>query len=58
MAILQTNKKIRTYEVRLLIKESHYCEVYRMEEEKKKSFFLKVDVLNNVPSRMLRLYNL
>lgn len=58
MAILQTNKEIKTYEVRLLIKEVHNCEVYRMEEEKEESSFLKVDILSNVPGRMLKLYNL
>lgn len=33
MAILQTNQKIGTYEIKRLIKDNFYCETYRVEDE-------------------------
>lgn len=53
MAILQTNEKIGTYEVKRLIKENHYCETYRVEDEQETPFFLKLFILKNTPEKML-----
>ena len=49
MAVLQTNQKIDIYEVKRLIKENHYCETYRVEDEKEEPFFLKLFILKNTP---------
>ena len=53
MAILTSNQKISNYEVIRLIKENHYCETYRVEDEKGEPFFLKLFVLKNTPEKML-----
>jgi serine/threonine protein kinase len=53
MAILQPNQKIGNYEVKRLIKENHYCETYRVEDENEKPFFLKLYVLKNAPEKIL-----
>ena len=53
MAVLQTNQKIGIYEVKRLIKENHYCETYRVEDEKEEPFFLKLFILKNTPEKML-----
>lgn len=53
MAILQQNQIIGKYEVRRLIKENHYCETYRVEDEKEEPFFLKLFILKNTPEKML-----
>lgn len=36
-----------------LIKENHYCETYRVEDEKEEPFFLKLFILKNTPEKML-----
>ena len=53
MAILQTNQKIGKYEVKRLIKENHYCETYRVENEHEDAFFLKLFILKNTPEKLL-----
>ena len=53
MAVLKTNEKIGTYEVKRLIKENSYCETYRVEDEKGEPFFLKLYILKNTPEKML-----
>ena len=53
MAVLQTNEKIGTYVVKRLIKENHYCETYRVEDEQEDPFFLKLFILKNTPEKML-----
>ena len=53
MAILQTNQKIGKYEVKRLIKENHYCETYRVEDEHEDAFFLKLFILKNTPEKLL-----
>lgn len=53
MAILTNKQKIGNYEVTRLIKENHYCETYRVEDEKGDPFFLKLFILKNTPEKML-----
>lgn len=53
MALLQTGQKIGGYEVKRLIKENHYCETYRVEDDKEEPFFLKLFILKNTPEKML-----
>jgi transitional endoplasmic reticulum ATPase len=53
MAILQDNQAIGKYEVKRLIKESQYCETYRIEDEKDEPFFLKLFILKNTPENLL-----
>ena len=53
MTILQNNQKIGTYEVKRLIKQNHYCETYRIEDENGNPFFLKLYILKNTPEKML-----
>lgn len=53
MAILQPNQKIGNYEVKRLIKENHYCETYRVEDENEEPFFLKIFELKNTPTKMI-----
>ena len=53
MAILTNKQKIGNYEVIRLIKENHYCETYRVEDEKEEPFFLKLFILKNTPEKML-----
>jgi transitional endoplasmic reticulum ATPase len=53
MAILQDNQTIGKYEVKRLIKESQYCETYRVEDEKEEPFFLKLFILKNTPENLL-----
>lgn len=53
MAILQDNQSIGEYEVKRLIKESQYCETYRVEDEKEEPFFLKLFILKNTPENLL-----
>ena len=53
MAILTNNQRISNYEVVRLIKESNYCETYRVEDEKGEPFFLKLFILKNTPEKML-----
>lgn len=53
MAILTNNQRINNYEVVRLIKESNYCETYRVEDEKGEPFFLKLFILKNTPEKML-----
>lgn len=53
MAILTNKQKIGNYEVIRLIKENHYCETYRIEDEKGEPFFLKLFILKNTPEKML-----
>ena len=53
MAILQDNQSIGKYEVKRLIKESQYCETYRVEDEKEEPFFLKLFILKNTPENLL-----
>ena len=52
MAILQDNQTIGKYEVKRLIKESQYCETYRVEDEKEEPFFLKLFILKNTPENL------
>lgn len=53
MAILTNKQNIGKYEVIRLIKENHYCETYRVEDEKGEPFFLKLFILKNTPEKML-----
>ena len=53
MAILTCNQRLGKYEVKRLIKENHYCETYRVEDEKEEPFFLKLFILKNTPEKML-----
>jgi len=53
MAILTNKQRIGDYEVIRLIKESNYCETYRIEDEKGDPFFLKLFILKNMPEKML-----
>jgi len=53
MAILTNKQNIGKYEVIRLIKENHYCETYRIEDEKEEPFFLKLFILKNTPDKML-----
>lgn len=53
MAILTNKQRIGDYEVIRLIKESNYCETYRIEDEKGEPFFLKLFILKNMPEKML-----
>lgn len=53
MAILKTDEHIGKYEVIRLIKESLYCETYRVEDENEEPFFLKIFVLKNTPTKMI-----
>lgn len=53
MAILTNKQKIGNYEAIRLIKENHYCETYRVEDEKGEPFFLKLFILKNTPEKML-----
>ena len=53
MSILQHQQKIGAYEVKRLIKESRYCETYRVEDDKEEPFFLKLFILKNTPENML-----
>lgn len=53
MAILQDNQTIGKYVVKRPIKENHYCETYRVEDEKEEPFFLKLFILKNTPENLL-----
>ena len=53
MAILRDNQRIGKYEVKRLIKESQYCETYRVEDETEEPFFLKLFILKNTPENLL-----
>ena len=53
MATLINNQNISKYKVIRLIKESNYCETYRVEDEKEEPFFLKLFIIKNTPERML-----
>ena len=53
MAILTCNQRLGKYEVKRLIKKNHYCETYRVEDEKEEPFFLKLFILKNTPEKML-----
>ena len=53
MAVLQDNQHIGKYDVKRLIKENHYCETYRVEDENEEPFFLKLYILKNTPEKML-----
>ena len=53
MAILNNQQNISKYEVIRLIKENHYCETYRIEDEKEEPFFLKLFILKNTPEKLL-----
>lgn len=53
MPILQPNQSIGKYVVKRLIKENHYCETYRVEDDNETPFFLKLFVIKNMPEKML-----
>ncbi len=53
MSVLTNNQHIGKYEVKRLIKESLYCETYRVEDESEEPFFLKIFVLKNTPEKMI-----
>ena len=53
MPILQPKQIFETYEVHYLIKENRYCETYRVEDEDKKSYFLKLYVKDRMPPRLV-----
>lgn len=42
MPILQPNQSIGKYEVKRLIKENHYCETYRVEDDNETNSTMKV----------------
>lgn len=53
MAVLTNKQRIGKYEVVRPIKENHYCETYRVEDEKGEPFFLKLFIIKNTPEKML-----
>lgn len=53
MPILLPNQIIGQYEVKRLIKENHYCEAYRVEDDNETPFFLKLYIIKNMPEKML-----
>ena len=53
MAILTSSERIGEYTVQSLIKANHYTETYRVVDSNDQPFFLKVFILNNLPSKLL-----
>lgn len=54
MPILQPKQIFEGLEVQYLIKENRYCETYRVEDEEKKSFFLKLFIKERMPERTVK----
>lgn len=53
MAILSQSEKIGGYTVQNLIKANHYTETYRVVDGDNRPFFLKLFILNNLPSKLM-----
>ena len=53
MAVLSKSEKIGVYTVQSLIKANHYTETYRVVDADNRPFFLKLFILNNIPSKLI-----
>jgi len=53
MSVLTTSEKIGNYTVQNLIKANHYTETYRVVDGNGQPFFLKLFILNNIPSKLI-----
>ena len=53
MAILQNNDRVGAYIVQNLIKANRYTETYRVKDADDNPFFLKLFVVNKVPSKLI-----
>ena len=53
MAVLSKSEKIGGYTVQNLIKANHYTETYRVVDGDNRPFFLKLFILNNLPSKLM-----
>ncbi|MBO7456792.1 MAG: AAA family ATPase [Paludibacteraceae bacterium] len=53
MAVLSTSERINGYTVQNLIKANHYTETYRVVDGDNRPFFLKLFILNNLPSKLM-----
>lgn len=53
MAVLSKTDKIGGYSVQNLIKANHYTETYRVVDSDNRPFFLKLFILNNLPSSLI-----
>ncbi len=53
MAVLSQFEKIGIYTVQSLIKANHYTETYRVVDNDSHPFFLKLFLLNNIPTKLI-----
>lgn len=53
MAVLKEKEQIGKYKVQNIIKANHYTETYRVEDADHNAFFLKLFVLNRIPSKLV-----
>ena len=53
MAVLSSSEKIGAYTVQSLIKTNHYTETYRVVDGDGQPFFLKLFILNTIPSKLI-----
>ena len=53
MAVLSQNEKVNGYTVQSLIKANHYTETYRVVDNDNRPFFLKLFILNNLPTKLM-----
>ena len=53
MATLNINERIGNYWVKTLIKSNAYTETYRVEDSDSHPYFLKLFLMNNLPSQLL-----
>ena len=53
MAVLKQTEKIGVYTVQNLIKANRYTETYRIVDEDNHPFFLKLFILNTIPSKLI-----
>ena len=53
MATLNINERIGDYWVKTLIKSNAYTETYRVEDSDSHPYFLKLFLMNNLPSQLL-----
>lgn len=53
MAVLFQSEKIGGYTVQSLIKANHYTETYRVVDANNRPFFLKLFILNNLPTKLM-----
>lgn len=54
MAVLSINEKIGNYWVKSIIKSNSYTETYRVEDADSHPYFLKLFLLKNLPSQLLK----